>query len=393
VNKSPFDKEIEKPLGLDRRSARPERRRWSFSIGQFALSLAAVVIVVAAGAISLQEKPFRSPAQVVITMPTQEVAESAPPSRPQAAYPPAAGATGPSIIRVNPPVDTASGNGGSIIVRDPSALGHDPHTAHLPDRELIEETEIGMLPLRARDGRRPFDVYARAWSNARGARVAIIIGGLGVSQSGTQAALSRLPPEVTLAFASGGNSLDRWSQAARRQGHEILMQVPLEPFDYPEVDPGRNTLTVDADPIENRDRLYWALSRITNYTGILNYMGARFVTEEAAMSPFFGELGKRGLMFVDDGSSARSLAPATAERQRVPYAASDIVIDAERERGAIIAKLDDLERTARARGFAVGIGSAFDVTVDAVATWVQEAARRGIEIVPVSAVANDPERG
>src|SRR5690606_4791906 len=139
-----------------------------------------------------------------------------------------------------------------------------------------------------------------------------IIGGLGVSQTGTQAAIAKLPPEVTLAFASGGNSLDRWMQQARQQGHEIVMQVPLEPFDYPQVDPGRNTLTVAADPAENRDRLHWAMSRITNYTGLMNYMGGRFVTDEAAMSPFFGELGKRGLMYLDDGSSARSLAPDMA---------------------------------------------------------------------------------
>src|SRR5690606_25577367 len=114
-----------------------------------------------------------------------------------------------------------------------------PRTAHLPDRALIEDSEIGPLPTRGEDGRRPFDAYARPWSGARGARVAIVIGGLGVSQSGTQRAIEQLPPEVTLAFASGGNSLDRWMQAARREGHEVLMQVPLEPFDYPQVDPGR----------------------------------------------------------------------------------------------------------------------------------------------------------
>ncbi len=89
----------------------------------------------------------------------------------------------------------------------------------------------------------------RGPGRARGApRVAIVIGGLGLSQTGTQSAIDKLPPEVELAFASNGNSLDRWMQAARRAGHEILMQVPLEPFDYPNVDPGRNTLTVDATP-------------------------------------------------------------------------------------------------------------------------------------------------
>src|SRR5690606_10364291 len=114
-------------------------------------------------------------------------------------------------------------------------------------------------------------VYARPWSGARGARVAIVVSGLTVSQTGTQAAIAQLPPEVTLAFASGGNSIDRWVREARRKGHEILMQVPLEPFDYPNVNPGRNTLTTNADADENIDRLRWSLSRTTNYTGVVNY--------------------------------------------------------------------------------------------------------------------------
>jgi polysaccharide deacetylase 2 family uncharacterized protein YibQ len=125
----------------------------------------------------------------------------------------------------------------------------------------------------------------------------------------------------------------------------------------------------------------------------MNYMGARFVGDEKAMRPFFGELGQRGLMFLDDGSSARSLGPEMARGQGVPYAAADLVIDGERERGAILKRLDEAERTARAQGRAIAIGSAFDVTVDAVRQWIGEARRRGIEIVPVSALADDPERG
>ena len=69
------------------------------------------------------------------------------------------------------------------------------------------------------------------------------------------------------------------------------------------------------------------------------------------------------------------------------------MIDAVQERGAILDRLDDLERTARAKGFAIGVGSAFDVTVDTVRSWVGEARRRGVEIVPVSAIAADPRRG
>ncbi|HRP78985.1 MAG TPA: divergent polysaccharide deacetylase family protein [Aquamicrobium sp.] len=385
------EKDIERPLGLDGRRQQRHGPRNPLPRGRLAAVFVAAGVVAVSGLVALRDSPFRTPQPVVVSTPEVAAADTATPV--SAGYPQGeVQGAGASIIRVDPPA-ASGGEGSAIVIRDPSSLGQDLRVAHLPDRALVEETEFGPLPKRAADGRRPFDVYARPWSGARGARVAIVIGGLGVSQTGTQGAIAGLPPEVTLAFASGGNSLDRWMQAARREGHEIVMQVPLEPFDYPSVDPGRNTLTVDAAPAENRDRLYRALSRITNYTGVMNYMGARFVTEEAAMLPFFGELGQRGLMFLDDGSSAKSLAPDMAQRQRVPYAAADLVIDGERDRGAILKRLDDAERTARAQGAAIAIGSAFDVTVEAVRQWTEEAKRRGVEIVPVSALARDPERG
>src|SRR5262249_41264844 len=71
-------------------------------------------------------------------------------------------------------------------------------------------------------------------------------------------------------------------------------------------------------------------------------------------------------------------------------AVSDTTIDGVQNRGEILKKLDQLERTARAKGFAVGTGTAFDLTVETVAAWANEAKARGIEIVPISAVANDP---
>ncbi len=373
--------QINEPLGLGKKGVRGGPPRNWLQTG--VVSALAIAIFAGSAAIAMRERPFRDTPQVAVSTPQQVQAEAPPEAAP------AIQRDGPSIIRVNPQTeDTGSG---VIVIRDPSTLSHDPRTAHLPDRSLLEDGAHGPLPIRAADGRRPFDAYARPWSGARGARVAIVIGGLGVSQTGTQTAISRLPPEVTLAFASGGNSLDRWMQDARREGHEVIMQVPLEPFDYPQVDPGRNTLTVDAAPEENLDRLHWALSRITNYVGITNYMGARFVADDAAMTPLMSELAARGLMYFDDGSSARSRAGELSRTLGVPYASSDMAIDTVRERGAVLQRLDELERTARAQGFAVATGSAFDVTIDAVATWISEARRRGIEIVPISALAHDPE--
>ncbi len=387
-------KELERPLGQTAENARaPGRFAWS----RRAVGASAVVLCVlaASSAIALREEPFRDPSLVAVSTP-EIAASDAPATVVEAVATPAAVpkprvSGGPAIIHLNP--ETASKGSGGIVISDPSAIGQDLRVAHLPDRALIEQTETGPLPIRSADGRRPVDVYARPWSGSRGARVAIVVGGLGLSQTGTQEAIEKLPSEVTLAFAPQGNSIGRWMQAGRQKGHEILMQAPLEPFDYPNVNPGRNTLTIAATPEANIGNLRWTMSRTTNYTGIMNYMGARFVADEAAMDPVMAELGKRGLLYLDDGSTARSVAAELAAKNGVPFVAGDAIIDAQQDRGAILKKLDELEATARAKGFALGSGSAFDITVDTVTGWIAEAKKRGIEIVPVSALTFDPEKG
>jgi len=388
-------KDIERPLG---QTVRAPRAVGKVSAGIVAASVVVLAVVGVSAAIALREKPFRKPQEVAVSTPKVTAAAA-----PAAAPPPLAPVAAPKVetpSKIGGPqiihVQKEEGDGppqAAIVIRDPSSIGQNLKIAHLPDKALIEASDTGPLPIRSADGRRPFDVYARPWSGARGARVAIVIGGLAVSQTGTQAAIAKLPPEVTLAFAPQGNSIGRWMQAARQGGHEIVMQVPLEPFDYPNVNPGRNTLTVAASAEENLKNLHWALSRTTNYTGVMNYMGARFSADPAAMEPFMAELGKRGLAYIDDGSSARSLAPDLALKDGVPFVAGDTAIDAVQDRGAILKKLDSLEATARAKGTAVGIGSAFDLTVDIVSSWIAEAKKRGIEIVPISAVAIDPQKG
>lgn len=278
------------------------------------------------------------------------------------------------------------------LLTPPDRIGQHPRLAHLPDPAIAEDTPNGVLPIRGENGERAFDIYARPWSGARGTRVVIIVGGLGLSQTGTQEAIAALPEEITLAFAANGNSLKRWMQEARREGHEILLQVPFEPFDYPANDPGPRTLTVAAGTQANLEDLHAAMGRITNYTGITNFMGGRFLSDPEALEPVMRDLADRGLMFVDDGTSAQSLTDRFARTLGIPFAAADMVLDATQERGYILSRLDDLERTARRNGTAIGVASAFGVSVEAIASWANEAKARGIEIVSASAAADDPER-
>ena len=276
-----------------------------------------------------------------------------------------------------------------IVIRDPGeeAVGQPVQVAHLPDENALEESRWGELPIRSADGRRPMDIYARPWSHAGGKRIALVIGGLGLSQSGTLHALEKLPPEVTLAFAPQGNSLTRWMRRARKEGHELLVQVPMEPFGYPDNDPGPQTLTVEASADANIDNLRWALGQITNYTGIVNYLGGRLARSPQAMTPILKEVGERGLLYFNDGTGGGEDLGSLANALSVPYVSGNVTIDATQDPAAIRERLQELEKLADINGYAIGSGSALEVTVDTVATWANEAKKRGFEIVGVSALA------
>ncbi|MDH4439673.1 MAG: divergent polysaccharide deacetylase family protein [Rhizobium sp.] len=283
-----------------------------------------------------------------------------------------------------------TGRQGPVIIG--ATTTQDPRLAGQPNEDLIERTGDGDLPTVSASGLRPFDFYARPWSGARATRIAIVVGGIGLSQTGSQTAIRELPEDITLAFAATGNSLQRWMQAARRTGHEILLQVPFEPFDYPDNNPGPHTLRVGLDAKKNLSELHTSLAQITNYTGIMNFLGGRFLSDADALEPVMRDIGRRGLLFLDDATSAQTLTGTLAGTIGVPHGFADMVVDDQIDRTAILKKLDELERVARRNGGAIGVASAFDESVAAISQWMDEASTRGIEFVGVSALVKDPQQ-
>ena len=262
-----------------------------------------------------------------------------------------------------------------------------------PDPAMVEAAPIGPLPKIALlpDGqeRQPWQVYARPFEAPETKpRVAVLLTGLGLSSAPTEAAINKLPPEVTLSFSPYTEKLGEWLQAARAGGHEVLLDLPLEPTNFPQHDPGPYTLLSTLSPVENDARLEWVLSRGVGYVGVVGEYGSKFSTSAKYLLPTFEVLKKRGLMFVDAKASADSVAGRVARDMGVPRAISDRVIDAEGGRAAIDAKLAEIERLARSSGQAVAFASPFPMTIDRLLAWLPTAAQKGIAIAPVSAVAN-----
>jgi polysaccharide deacetylase 2 family uncharacterized protein YibQ len=317
------------------------------------------------------------------------------PSHPQAMAK-TAGEQGPAAEAAMPPpggrtitiIDGSSGKHKSVVV--PGNRGAPVPKAGV-DNELLQETHEGMIPKIGPDGMRAFARYAtprEVPENRKDApRIAIIVGGLGISAAATAEALTKLPPPVTLAFAPYGNNLEPLAAEARKTGHEVLLQVPMEPLDYPNNDPGPRTLLTSLSNDQNMERLHWLMARIKGYVGLSSYMGARFTASTQALAPVLREAAKRGLIFVDDGSSPRSIAGQLAGTVNLPFAKADSVLDAVPTPLEIERALARLEMTARANEVAVGYASAQQSTITVISRWAKEVESRGFLLVPITMVA------
>jgi uncharacterized protein len=293
-------------------------------------------------------------------------------------------------------IDGKTGTRQEIVIPgtpEPSGPSETPAAAEaVPnDQKLFETTAQGPIPKIAANGMRPAEAYAQPVKPVPGKpdapRVALVVGGLGVGAGITNDAISKLPDAVTLAFMPYSYDVVHLAGRARRAGHEILLQAPMEPFNYPDNDSGPQTLLTTLSPEQNLERLYWLMSRFQGYVGITGAMGARFTASERAFAPILQETAKRGLIFVDDGANPRSVAARIAGGSNLPFAKADMVVDAVPTPAEIDHALGRLEMAAREHGFAVGMASALPVSIERIAKWAKAAESRGLQLVPITAVA------
>lgn len=287
----------------------------------------------------------------------------------------------------------ASGQG-QIRIIDVGAARGDRALRAAPEPKLVEKSRHGLLPKIGADGTKPSAFYARpfdpAASNRSSAapRIAILVGGLGLSATSTNEAIAKLPGEVTLAFAPYGGGLQAQVNKARSDGHEVMLHMPMEPFDFPANDPGPQTLLSALPADQNLDRLQWAMTRFSGFTGLTNYMGAKFATSDEGLKGLFTELKRRGLTYVEDGAAARSRASDVARQTGIGFARGAITLDAVPTQQRIDEALSALENEAEHKGSALGIASALPISIERLARWAKAIERKGFVLVPVSVLTN-----
>ncbi len=386
--------DLNEPLGLvSSAAASPAAGRWRAG-AQGVLGAAALAAAIGLAMLARRESPLGGEpyavAKIEVAPPPATLAPDPTANVQEAAAPPAASAA--QVEAASGVIVTRAGGAGppnARIIDVERALAVRLDSA--PDPRLIETSRRGPLPRIGADGARAFEVYARPVLldpklKPGAPRIALMVGGLGLNAEGTEAAIAKLPGAVTLGFAPYGAGIEERATEAREAGHETALQAPMEDFSDGTGDPGPHTLKTSASGADNLDSLRWLMSRFTGYVAVVNHLGGKFTADPKEISPVLTEIAARGLGYLDDGASPRSVAPEVTATLAMPSARADLIIDANPSPEAIEAALARLLDRARERGAAIGIASASPRSVDRLARWANGLESKGVALVPLSAL-------
>jgi polysaccharide deacetylase 2 family uncharacterized protein YibQ len=255
-----------------------------------------------------------------------------------------------------------------------------------PIAPVTEQTASGPLPAIATDGRTPAGVYARPFANPESRpTVSIVLGGLGINYTHTKAAIEELPPEITLSFAPSTRNLQSWINQARAAGHEVLLEVPMEPYDFGRERPHPQTLYAGTGKDIISARLNALMGQASGYFGVTNYQGSKFATDSDAAQAVAAALAARGLALIEDGSFNRSGFSGVAVDKSLRFGLADMPIDIHPNGSEIQARLLELETLALEQGRSLGTGFAYPVTIDILKAWTKGLDRKGLALAPASA--------
>ena len=275
-----------------------------------------------------------------------------------------------------------------VAVGKPKRINITPQVRALtkaPIAGLTQTSTFGPVPSKAAGN--SLLAYRRSFKRQNGKKpVSLIIGGLGVNRPLTQDAINSLPADVTLSFAAHSVGLQDWVNAARLDGHEVLIEIPMESTDFDPTEPGADrALRVSLPPAENNRRLEWMLSRAQGYAGLINFNGDIFLTRTDIAAPYLDRMSQTGVGFLTDGAFETPSLPALARSVRQPFKAGHGLIDPDPIARVISARLSGLEQSAQSGAHPVGVGFAYPETLAEVRNWIATLDAQNLQLAPATA--------
>lgn len=217
-------------------------------------------------------------------------------------------------------------------------------------------------------------------------KVAIIIDDIGYDRIMAEKFLD-LDAVLTFSVLPYSPFQDKIISKAQAKGFTIMLHLPMEPMEYPGVDPGPGGLFTIMSPDQLISQLNKDLNAVPSIQGVNNHMGSKMTAVSSQMNQIFSILKKRGLFFIDSRTTDKSMGNQSARLLQVPFAQRDVFLDNIQEPEFIRRQIQLLVRIAKRDGEAVGIAHPHQATYEALREALPDL-RKKVQLVPASRVVH-----
>ncbi len=220
-------------------------------------------------------------------------------------------------------------------------------------------------------------------------QVAIIIDDLGYDRKLAEK-LCELNAVFTFSILPFSPFQDSIANLSKARGLEIMLHLPMEPIEYPAVNPGPGTLLTSMTPDQLIHQLKENLKAVPYIKGVNNHMGSKMTAESSQMYQIFSVLKERNLYFIDSRTTSQTLCKSSARLFQIPFAQRDVFLDHLQDAEFIHRQIKELVRIARRNGYAVGIGHPHLITYNILREMLPEL-QKEVKLVPASAIVHRVE--
>jgi polysaccharide deacetylase 2 family uncharacterized protein YibQ len=159
-------------------------------------------------------------------------------------------------------------------------------------------------------------------------RLALVLFGFGDDLT-TARRVFDLPVPFAVALAPDTRASSAMFRAAHGRGREVVLHIPLEPVNYPQLNPGPGTLLVTLKPDRATGTMRRWLDRAGPVVGVANHMGSLATQDMTLMGAVYRELKRRHLPFIHVQPAAGAVCRSLAAELGVIYDEPNAVLDTE----------------------------------------------------------------
>ena len=216
--------------------------------------------------------------------------------------------------------------------------------------------------------------------------IVLVITNLGLNKNLTDKALE-LKPLINLGFSSYSPNLKNYTDMARDRGFEVLLDLPMEPDNYPK-DAGALSLLKSLAQEENFSRLSQILEKVSNICCLYSPLNEKF-SNSSEMVSILTKLYDQRIKLLYRGRFKDKIEEMAKKIGYNDLIFIDLELDDELNEEAISRKLNNLEELAKEKKYLIVTGQAYMLTLDKISTWLNHINNENIKLIKLSEMFED----